>query len=134
MVKQNALMESLSSNLHGFLNQIQGNLSIPDKKFLRDGFIGLVRAGQPIVCQMAREVPNQGSKYTTRVKRLDLHLTTKNDFDEQIKRLLPTIWVPMVADDTPLILDLSDLAKPLATQMDYLATVRDGSTGKFVNG
>ena len=134
MVKQNALMESLSSNLHGFLNQIQGNLSIPDKKFLRDGFIGLVRAGQPIVCQMAREVPNQGSKYTTRVKRLDLHLTTKNDFDEQIKRLLPTIWVPMVADDTPLILDLSDLAKPLATQMDYLATVRDGSTGNLVNG
>ena len=134
MVKQNALIESLSSNLHGFLNQIQGNLSIPDKKFLRDGFVGLVRAGRPIVCQMAREVPNQGSKYTTRVKRLDLHLTTKNDFDEQIKRLLPTIWVPMVADDTPLILDLSDLAKPLATQMDYLATVRDGSTGNLVNG
>ena len=30
MVKQDALMESLSSNLHGFLNQINGNLSVPD--------------------------------------------------------------------------------------------------------
>lgn len=29
---------------------------------------------------------------------------------------------------------MSDLAKPLAKQMDYLATVRDGSTGKLVNG
>ena len=85
MVKQDALMESLSTNLQGFLNQIQGNLSVPEKKFLRDGFIGLVRAGHPIVCQMAREVPNQGSKYTTRVKRLDLHLTAENDFDERIK-------------------------------------------------
>jgi len=134
MVKQDASMESLSSNLHGFLNQIQGDLSVPDKKFLRDGFIGLIRSGHPIVCQMAREVPNQGSKYTTRVKRLDLHLTAKNDFDEQVEQSLPAIWVPLVTDDTPLILDLSDLAKPLATQMDYLATVRDGSTGKLVNG
>jgi hypothetical protein len=48
MVKQEALMESLSSNLKGFLNQIQGNLSVPDKKFLWDGFIGLVRAGRQL--------------------------------------------------------------------------------------
>ena len=134
MVKQDALMESLSTNLHGFLDQIEENLSVPEKKFLRDGFIGLVRAGHPIVCQMAREVPNQGSKYTTRVKRLDLHLTAENDFDERIKECLPTVWVPLVREDTPIILDLSDIAKPLATRMDYLATVRDGSTGKLVNG
>lgn len=69
-------------------------MSVPDKKFVRDGFIGLVRAGHTIVCQMAREVPNQGSKYTTRVKRLDLHLTGESDFDEQIKQSPPTIWLP----------------------------------------
>ena len=46
MVKQDALMESLSSNLHGFLNPIQRGLSVPGKKFLWDGFLGLVRAGQ----------------------------------------------------------------------------------------
>ncbi len=51
MVKQDALMGSLSSNLHGFLQSIQGGLSGPDKKFLRDGFIGLIRAGHPIVCR-----------------------------------------------------------------------------------
>ncbi len=90
MVKQDALMGSLSSNLHGFLQSIQGGLSGPDKKFLRDGFIGLIRAGHPIVCQMAREVPNQHSEYTTRVKRLDLHLTCERDFDgDRSKRLSP---------------------------------------------
>jgi len=52
MVKQGALMESLSSNLHGFLKQIGMNLKVPQRKFLRDGFVGLVRAGHPIVCQM----------------------------------------------------------------------------------
>jgi len=53
MVKRAALMESLSSNLNDFLKKTSKNLSLPDKKFLRDDLIGLLRAGQPIVCQMA---------------------------------------------------------------------------------
>ena len=69
MVRQQALMESLSENLHGFLHQINGNLSRPDQKFLQDALIGLLRAGRPIVCQMARQLPNQRTEYPTRVKQ-----------------------------------------------------------------
>ena len=47
---------------------------------------------------------------------------------------MPGLWLPYLQDDTPIILDLSDIAKPLAKKMDYLATVRDGSTGELVNG
>jgi len=47
MLKRKALLESVSSNLHSFLKNIGKNLSLPDKKFLRDSFIGLLRAGQP---------------------------------------------------------------------------------------
>jgi hypothetical protein len=47
---------------------------------------------------------------------------------------LPHTWLPSIQDDTPIILDLSDIAKPLARKMDYLATVRDGSNGELVNG
>jgi len=134
MVKQDALMESLSANVHGFLKGIGGNLTVPEQKFLQDGFVGLLRAGHPIVSQMARELPKQRSKYTSRVKRLDLHLTVQSDFNERAMQYLPTLWLPLVTEDTPLILDLSDLAKPLAKKMDYLATVRDSSTGKLVSG
>lgn len=42
MVKQDALIVSLLSNLRGFLNQIHHDLTIPDKKFLQDGFFWLV--------------------------------------------------------------------------------------------
>ena len=73
-------------------------------------------------------------EYTTRVKRLDDHLANPGDFDQRIKEALPELWLPLIQDDTPIILDLSDLAKPLAKKMDYLATVRDGSTGQLVNG
>ena len=36
-MKRKAPMESISSNLHDFLKKTGNNLSVPDKKFLRDG-------------------------------------------------------------------------------------------------
>jgi hypothetical protein len=134
MVKREALMESLSSNLHSFLEKTSKNLSLPSKKFLRDGFIGLIRAGQPVVCQMARHLPNQRTKFLSRLDRIEGHLVEDSNFDDQLKDVLPEIWLPYFKDYTPIILDLSDIAKPYARKMDYLATVRDGSTGELVNG
>jgi hypothetical protein len=109
-------------------------LSISDKKFLRDSIIGLLRCGKPLVCQMARHLPNQKTKFLSRLDRLDSHLVKNNDFDNKIKSELPQNWLPFFKDQTPVILDLSDIAKPFAKKMDYLATVRDGSTGELVNG
>lgn len=109
-------------------------MSVPDKKFLRDGFIGLIRCGRPIVCQIARQLPNQRVKFLSRLDRLEDHLVKDSNFDDKIKAELPPMWLPSIQDDTPIILDLSDIAKPLARKMDYLATVRDGSSGQLVNG
>jgi hypothetical protein len=83
---------------------------------------------------MARHLPNQKTKFLSRLDRLDSHLLKNNDFDNKIKSELPETWLPFFKDQTPVILDLSDIAKPFARKMDYLATVRDGSTGKLVNG
>jgi len=134
MVKREALMESLSSNLNDFLEKTNKNLSLPSQKFLRDGFIGLIRAGQPIVCQMARHLPNQRTKFLSRLDRLEGHLVEDSNFDDQLKETSQEVWLPYFKDDTPIIVDLSDLAKPYARKMDYLAIVRDGSTGELVNG
>jgi len=134
MLKRKALMESISSNLHNFLKKIGKNLSLPDKKFLRDSLIGLIRCGKPIVCQMARHLPNQRTKFLSRLDRLEAHLVKDSKFDSKLKAELPEFWLSFIQDDTPIILDLSDIAKPFAKKMDYLATVRDGSTGELVNG
>lgn len=134
MLKRIALMESISSNLHVFLKKIAKNLSVPDKKFLRDAIVGLLRCSRPIVCQMARHLPNQHITFLSRLDRLEAHLAKDSDFDNKIKAGLPEVWLPFIKKDTPIILDLSDIAKPLAKKMDYLATVRDGSTGELVNG
>lgn len=135
MSRPEALLESISANLDHFLQRIDGSLNKPQSKFLRDGLIGLLRAGRPIVCQMARSLPNQDTCFLSRRDRLEAHLNhDQDDFDPKLKAALPALWVPLIRDDTAVILDLSDLAKPMAKKMDYLATVRDGSTGQLVNG
>ena len=94
MLKRRALMESISSNLHNFLKKIGKNLSVPDKKFLRDGLIGLIRCGKPIVCQMARHLPNQRTKFISRLDRFDQHLVKDSSFDDNVKQALPEVWLP----------------------------------------
>ena len=88
MLKRKALMESISSNLHAFLKKTGKNLSLPDKKFLRDSTIGLIRCGKPVVCQMARQLPNQRTKFLSRLDRLEAHLVNNNNFDNEIKSQL----------------------------------------------
>ena len=134
MVRPQALMEAVSANLNWFLQPIGENLTKPQKKFLRDGLVGLLRAGRPVVCRMARKLPDQGTEFLSRLRRLEGHLNGDDELDAKVKAALPGLWLPMVKDDTPIILDLSDIAKPLAKKMDYLAVVRDGSTGQLVNG
>ena len=134
MVRPQALMEAVSANLNSFLQPIGENLSKPQKKFLRDGLIGLLRAGRPVVCRMARKLPVRRTKFLSRLDRMESNLNRQSDIDERLKAAMPELWLPLVRDDTPIILDLSDIAKPLAKKMDYLATVRDGSTGQLVNG
>lgn len=134
MVKAHALMESVSANLHEFLHEIDAEMTRPQKKFLRDGMLGLLRAGRPVVTNMARRLPQRATTFLSRLDRMEENLNRQSDLDEKINAAMPDLWLPLIDDDTPIILDLSDLAKPLAKTMDYLATVRDGSTGRLVNG
>lgn len=83
---------------------------------------------------MARQLPNQRTAFLSRLYRLDYGLVKNSNFGNKVKNELPDVWLPFFKDETPIILDLSDIAKPLAKKMDYLATVRDGSTGQLVNG
>ena len=71
MTRPQALMEAVSANLNWFLQPIGENLTKPQKKFLRDGLIGLLRAERPVVCRMARKLPDRGTKFLSRLDRLE---------------------------------------------------------------
>lgn len=82
------------------------DLTLPQKKFLRDGLIGLLRAGRPIVCAMARKLPDRRSKFLSRRDRMEANLNRPSDIDQKIKAALRGLWLPMVREDTPIILDV----------------------------
>jgi len=48
MTRPQALMEAASASLDWFLQPVGENLTKPRKKPLRDGLIGLPRAGRPV--------------------------------------------------------------------------------------
>jgi len=92
-LKRKALIESISSNLHSFLKKIDKNLSLPNKKFLRDDLIGILRAGKPIVCQMARHLPSQQTRFISQLDRLDRHSVKDSNFDNDVKETLLEVWL-----------------------------------------
>jgi len=89
MMRPEALMEAVSANLHWFLQPIGENLTKPQKKFLQDGLIGLLRAGRPVVCRMARKLHDRGTQFLSRLDRLQGHLNQQDDLDEKVKAALP---------------------------------------------
>jgi len=66
MMRPKALMEAMSANLNRFLQPISADLARPQQKFLRDGLVGLLRAGRPVVCRMARKLPDRGTASLSR--------------------------------------------------------------------
>ena len=131
-MQRQAFVEAVSANSTGSSGQ-SARISPSPEKFLRDGFVGLLRAGRPVTSRMARKLPDRGTQFLSRLDRLEGHLNASDALDGKVKAGLPNLWFPMAQQDTPIILDLSDIAKPLARKMDYLATVRNGSNGQRVN-
>ena len=82
MARPQALMEAVSANLNWFLQPIGENLTKPQKKFLRDGLVGLLRASRPVVCRMARKLPDRGTEFISRLRRLEGHLNRDEGFDD----------------------------------------------------
>jgi hypothetical protein len=65
---------------------------------------GGLRAGRPVVCRMARKLPDRGTQFLSRLDRLESHLNQADDLDQKVKSALPGLWLPLVRDDTPIIL------------------------------
>ena len=50
---------------------------------------GGLRAGRPVVCRMARNLPDRGTKFLSRLDRLESHLNQADDLDQKVKVRLP---------------------------------------------
>jgi len=103
MMRPQALMEAVSATLNWFLQPIGEDLTKPQKKLLRDSLIALLRAGRPVVCRMARKLPDRGTQFLSPLDRLEGHLNASDDLDPKVRAALPNLWLPMVREHTAII-------------------------------
>ena len=87
------LMGAVSASLNWFLQPIGENMTKPQKEFLCGGPVGLLRAGRPVVCRMARKLPDRGTQFLSRLDRLEGHLNQADELDQKVKaaRTCPSV-------------------------------------------
>ncbi len=126
----------LSRKLRKKIIQISGEVSRGlDKtacRFISESVYGLLASQSVLLTEIGRclEEPISLKKTEERLSRQiykpEIWATLHNNILEHVSS--------RIKEDTLLILDISDINKPYAKKMEYLAQVRDGSSGKIVRG
>ena len=134
MVRQDLLISKTRTLLGEFLGPMQDQLDKPRKRFLRQIIRGILFSGTLVVMELCRWIKDDCSDRFYQDKRLLNHLVSPQGNLQKAAVAYRQQMARYVQPDTPLIIDLTDLAKPRAKKMEYLNLVRDGSEGTLVKG
>ena len=134
MIREDIVIHKTRTLLQEFLAPMQAQVDKPRKRFLAQVIRGILFSGTLVVMELCRWVRDDCSDRFHQDKRLLHHLISpRGDLTKAVTAYRQSMarWI---AADTPLIIDLTDLAKPRARKMKYLSLVRDGSEGTLVKG
>jgi hypothetical protein len=124
-----------------FSSQCSDNWTNQDNDFSGRPFhlrCGLARAilfsGSLVVMELCKWVRDKCSDPFYQDKRpLNNLLSPQTDLGKAVAAYRQSLN-RYIQPDTPIVIDMTDLAKPGARKMKYLVLVRDGSEGKLVTG
>lgn len=134
MIRHDLILSKTRRLLDEFLAPMQSHVDKPRRRFLRQAVRGILLSGSLVVMELCRWIRDGCSDRFYQDKRLLHHLTSpRADLSEAVVAYRQHL-ARYIQADTPLIIDLTDLAKPRARRMKYLALVRDGSEDRLVNG
>jgi hypothetical protein len=134
MVRQDFILCKTRNLLAAFLAPLMSRTDRPRQRFLRQSIGAILLAGTLIISDLARWIHDDCTDIFYRVKRLLNHLISPEGDLTAAVTAYRQAMARQIEPDTPLIIDLTDLAKPRARKMKYLALVRDGSEHKLVAG
>jgi hypothetical protein len=122
-------------DLQEFLHRFCPDLDKTRSKFFRQSLWGILLSRSLVVARWLPWIPDRCRQLFYRHKRLLNQLNSRDWDHQQVLQRYQQAWAKRVECDTPLIVDLTDLARPRARKLKYLALVRDGSNdGKLVSG
>jgi hypothetical protein len=134
MLRKDFILHKTKTLLSEYLNPIIVNTDKPRQKFLRQTVAAILLSGCLVVKELTRWIHDDCSDLFYRLKRLLNHLVSPSgDLSAAVAGYRQT-QARYISADTPLVIDVTDLAKPRAKRMEYLANVYDGGEHKLVPG
>jgi hypothetical protein len=118
----------IKSQITYFAHKISDGLSKPLRKFIVQMLYGIQASKDVKLSNIARSLNEEIALIKTE-SRLSRNMG-KEDLTERINRKIIREGGPRIKQDTVIAVDISDIDKPYARKMQYLALVRDGSTGE----
>lgn len=134
MIRKDLVIDKTRKLLGEFLAPMQSRVDKPRRRFLAQAVRGILFSGTLVVMELCRWIRDDCSDRFYQDKRLLNHLTSPRADLRQAVVAYRQRMAREVQADTPLIIDLTDVAKPRARKMKYVALVRDGSEDKQVKG
>jgi len=104
-----------------------GDLDTARKRFVSEAVHGMVARGSTVLTEMARGIHSDGIHVDYVVKRFSRNLAEETWHPSTLHDQLLQAHADFVRDDTPIYIDLSEIAKPHAKKMPHLCKVRDAS-------
>jgi hypothetical protein len=122
----------LRGQIHNFSGIFYPHFSRPRSKFIEQMIYG-IQAGRDVKLSSISRSLGEDILLKKTEERLSRHLATKGLW-QKINEIIVGHGARKIHKDTLIVIDPTDIRKPYAKKMPYLARVRDGSTGEIANG
>jgi hypothetical protein len=131
-MQDSKLRSRLKAQLTKFSSELCGELSRPLEKFVAQMLFGIQASQDVKLSNIARSLKEEIPLIKTE-DRLSRNLKAA-ELEAELAPQLAAMAGRRVETNTVLCLDLSDIRKEYARKMEYLATIRDGSSGELHEG
>ena len=122
----------IQAQMHHFSGKLSAGLPKPTRRFVEEVIYGIQSRGFVRLSEIARAL-NEDIPLRKTINRLCNQLRRPGLRRHIGERVLDEAS-PQIKEDTLLVIDISDIAKPYAQKMEYLARVRDGSKKELADG
>lgn len=134
MLRKDVLIHKSRMLLDEFLAPMLEQVDKPRKRFLQQTVRAILFSGSLVVMELCKWIRDPCSDPFYQDKRLLHNLVSPQADLRQAVTAYRQSLRRYIEPQTPIVIDLTDLAKPRARKMEYLALVRDGSKGHIVTG
>ena len=132
MTNYSTLGHNLKRGIFNFCKKLSEGHYKPVQKFILDMVYGLIAGKSCYLTEIARKL-NENIALDKTVERLSRNLMTFDGGEELHECYFETVKKHF-DENTILIIDDSDVAKPCSRKLEGLCRVRDGSTGEWTDG